>query len=41
MKIPKLEYHKRFTFDEVSNVDDSDVHTVSMMYSSINLVKYE
>jgi hypothetical protein len=41
VKIPELAYDKRFTFDDVSNVDDSEVLSVSMKYSSINLVKYE
>jgi hypothetical protein len=41
VKIPELAYEKRFTFDDESNVDDADVQTISMKYSSINLVKYE
>lgn len=41
VKIPELAYDERFTFDDVSNVDDADVLSVSMKYSTINLVKYE
>ena len=41
VKIPELAYEERFTFDDDSNVDDADVQTISMKYSSINLVKYE
>jgi hypothetical protein len=40
VKIPELSYEQRFTFDEVSNVDDSDVLTIFMKYSSINNIKY-
>ncbi|MDP3306596.1 MAG: DUF3048 domain-containing protein [Erysipelotrichaceae bacterium] len=41
VKIPELAYEERFTFDDVSNVDDADVLSVSMKYSTINVVKYE
>jgi hypothetical protein len=40
VKIPELAYAERFTFDDVSNVDDSSVLTISMKYSTINNVKY-
>ncbi|PKM90626.1 MAG: hypothetical protein CVU85_00270 [Firmicutes bacterium HGW-Firmicutes-10] len=41
VKIPELTYEKRFTFDDISNVDNANVETVTMKYSTINLVKYE
>ncbi|MDP2813492.1 MAG: DUF3048 domain-containing protein [Erysipelotrichaceae bacterium] len=40
VKIPELTYVERFTFDDVSNVDDSSILTISMKYSSTNNVKY-
>ena len=39
-KIPELDYSGRFIFDEVSSVDDSDVFTNILKYSTINYVKY-
>lgn len=40
VKIPEFAYEERFTFDDTSNVDDSDILTISMKYSTINNVKY-
>jgi hypothetical protein len=40
VKIPELAYKQRFAFGDVSNVDDSDVLTIFMKYSSINNIKY-
>ncbi len=39
-KIPELEYEKHFDFDEVSNVDQSDVTYLGLKYSSYNPVHY-
>ncbi len=41
VKIPELEYKKHFNFDEVSNIDEQDVSTISFRYSSSNQVRYE
>lgn len=40
VKIPELEYAKRFEFDEVSNVNDEAATSISMRYASSVRVKY-
>lgn len=40
-KIPDLEYEKHFNFDETTNVDQQDISTISLGYSSGNQVRYE
>lgn len=40
-KIPELEYEKHFDFDDSSNIDDQEVTSLSLRYSSYNPVSYE
>lgn len=40
-KIPELEYEKRFNFADESNVDQEDISSLTLGYSSTNQVKYQ
>lgn len=40
VKIPALTYEKRFTFDDVSTINDSVVNEFSLKYSSSNFINY-